>query len=57
MFSSCLKRKLLGQYFLRGRPQDVAILCDMHSLMPMGNFVYLFMNDFLPGSLFAVVVI
>jgi len=36
---------------------EVAILCDMHSLMPVGFFVFLSMNDFLPGCLFAVVVI
>ena len=33
-----------------------AILCDMHSLMPVGFFMFLSMNDFLPGCLFAVVV-
>ena len=32
-------------------------LCDMHSLMSAGFRMYLFMNDFLPGCLFAVVVI
>ena len=35
----------------------MAILCDMHSLMPVGFFIVLFMNDCLPGCLFAVVVI
>ena len=35
----------------------MAILCDMHSLMPVGFFMYLSMNYFLPGCLFAVVVI
>ena len=41
----------------------MAILRDMQSLMPVGffmffgNFILLSMNDFLPGSLFAVVVI
>ena len=35
----------------------MAILCDMHSLMPMGFFMFLSMNDFSPGRLFAVVVI
>ena len=34
---------------------EVAILCDMHSLMPVGFFMFLSMNDFLPGCLFAVV--
>ena len=34
----------------------MAILCDMHSLMPVGFFMFLSMNDFLPGCLFAVVV-
>ena len=36
----------------------MAILCDMHSLMPVGFFMFLFMsmNDFLAGCLFAVVV-
>ena len=32
-------------------------LRDMHSLMLAGFLMYLFMNDFVPGSLFAVVVI
>ena len=27
---------VLGQYPLRGGPREVAILCDMHSLMPVG---------------------
>ena len=31
--------------------------CDMHCLMPVRFLMYLFMNDFLPGCLFAVVVI
>ena len=35
----------------------MAGLCDMHGLMPGGFFMLLFMNDFLPGCLFAVVVI
>ena len=35
----------------------VAVLCDMHSLMPVGFFMFLSMNGFLPGCLFAVVVI
>ena len=35
----------------------MAILRDMHSLMPVGFSMYLSMNDFLPGCLFAVVVI
>ena len=35
----------------------MAILCDMHSLKPVGFFMFLSMNDFLPGCLFAVVVI
>ena len=30
---------------------------DMHSLMPVGFLMYLFMNDILPGCLFAAVVI
>ena len=30
---------------------------DMRSLMPVGIFMFLSMNDFLPGCLFAVVVI
>ena len=34
----------------------MAILCDMHSLMPVGFFMFLSMNDFLPGYLFPVVV-
>ena len=33
----------------------VAILCDIHSLMPVGFFMYLSMNDFLPECLLAVV--
>ena len=32
-------------------------LCDMHSLMSVGFFMFLFMNDFLPGCLFAAVAI
>ena len=48
---------LLGQQLLRGGPRQVAILCDMHSLMPVGFLMFLSMNDFLPGCLFAVVVI
>ena len=35
----------------------MAILCDMRSSMPMGFFMFLSMNDFLPGCSFAVVVI
>ena len=35
----------------------MAILCDMHSLMPVGIVMFLSKNDFLPGCLFAVVVI
>ena len=35
----------------------MAILCNMHGLMPVGFFVFLSMNDFLPGYLFAVVII
>ena len=34
----------------------MAILCDMHSLMPVGLFMCLSMNDLLPGCLFAVVI-
>ena len=34
----------------------MAILCDMHSLMPVGFLMFLSMNEFLPGCLFAVVV-
>ena len=30
----------------------MAILCDMHSLMPVGFLMFLSMNDFLPGCLF-----
>ena len=30
--------------------------CDMHSLMLAGFPMYLFINDFLPGCLFAVVI-
>ena len=36
---------------------EVANLCDMHSLMPVGVFIFLSMNYFLPGCLFSVVVI
>ena len=37
---------------------DRQFLCDMHSLMsPVGFPMHLFMNDFLPGCLFAFVVI
>ena len=35
----------------------MAILCNIHRLMPIGFFMFLSMNDFLPGCLFAVVVI
>ena len=35
----------------------MAVLCDMHSLMPVGFFMYLFMNDFLLDVLYVVVVI
>ena len=35
----------------------MAILCHMQSLMPVGFFMFLSMNGFLPGCLFAVVVI
>ena len=31
-------------------------LCDIHSLMSAGFPMYLFMNDFLPRCLFAVVI-
>ena len=31
-------------------------LCDMQSLMSVGFLMYLFMNDVLPGCLFAVVI-
>ena len=35
----------------------MAVLCDMHSLMPVRFFMFLSMNDFLPGYLFVVAVI
>ena len=35
----------------------MAILCDTHSLMPVIFFMFLSMNNFLLGCLFAVVVI
>ena len=35
----------------------MVILCGMHSLMLVGFFMFLSMNDVLPGCLFAVVVI
>ena len=35
----------------------MAVLCDVHSLMPVGFFMFLSVNDFLLGCLFAVVVI
>ena len=35
----------------------MAILCDIHSLMPVGFFMVLSVNDSLPGCLVAVVVI
>ena len=31
-------------------------LCDMHSLMLVAFLMYFFMNDFLSGCLFAVVI-
>ena len=47
---------LLGLTFKRG-PWEVAVLCDdMHNLMPMGFLMFLSVNDFLPGCLFAVVI-
>ena len=33
------------------------LFCDMHSLVLVGFFMFLSVNDFLPGCLFAVVVI
>ena len=38
-------------------PREEAILCPMHSFVPVGFFTYLFMSDYLPGCLFAVVVL
>ena len=35
-------------------PREEAILCHMHSFVTVRFFTYLFMNDFLPGCLFAV---
>ena len=35
----------------------MAVLCDKHSLMLVGFFMSLSVNDVLPGCLFAVVVI
>ena len=35
----------------------MAILCDMHSLLPVGFFKFLSVNDFLPQCLVAVVVV
>ena len=32
-------------------------LCDVHSLMPVEFFMFLSMGDFLPGCVFAVVVV
>ena len=43
---------LLGRQLSRGGPREVAILCDMHSLMPVGFFMYISINGFLPGCLF-----
>ena len=54
------RRYRLGERYFASRhlrPRGVAILCDMHSLMLVGFFMYLSMDDFLPGCLFAVVVI
>ena len=42
---------------MRRGPRKVALLCDVHRLLPVGCFMFLSMNDFLPGCLFAVVVI
>ena len=36
---------------------SVPCLCDTCSLMPVGIFMFLSMNDFLPGFLYTVVVI
>ena len=33
------------------------LLCDSHRLMPVGFLMHLFMNDFLAGCLFDVIVI
>ena len=41
---------------IRGGPKEVAVLCDMHSLMPVGFSRFLSMHDFWPGCLFAVVI-
>ena len=45
--------------FKRG-PWEVAVLCNIHNLMPVGFscFIELYesLNDFLPGCLFAVVI-
>ena len=35
-----------GNELLREGPREVAVLCDMHSLMPAGFFMFLSMNDF-----------
>ena len=34
----------------------MANLCDLHSLVPVGFFMFLSLNDFLLGRLFAVVI-
>ena len=43
--------------FKRGGLAKRQFLCDMHNLMSAGFLMYLFMNDFSPGCLLAVVVI
>ena len=43
--------------FKRGSSGSGNMLCDMHSLMPVVFFMFFSMNDFLPGCVFAVVVI
>ena len=35
-----------GNELLRGGPREVAVLCDMYSLMSAGFFMFLSMNDF-----------
>ena len=42
--------------FKRGPGEEAFFLCDMHSLMSVGLLLRLFMKDFLPGCLFAVVI-
>ena len=54
---SSLNKTQNGDGSVRRGPREVTVLCDMYSLMPVGLFMFLSMGAFLPGCLFAVVVV